>query len=35
MAAEVTIHPFEKIVSFAKTSSAFSFNNLGKPDITC
>ena len=22
-------------VSFAKTSSAFSFNNLGKPDITC
>jgi hypothetical protein len=23
------------ILSFAKTSSAFSFNNLGKPDITC
>jgi hypothetical protein len=22
-------------LSFAKTSSAFSFNNLGKPDITC
>jgi hypothetical protein len=22
-------------VSFAKTSSAFSFNNLGKQDITC
>jgi len=23
------------LLSFAKTSSAFSFNNLGKPDITC
>jgi insertion element IS1 protein InsB len=23
------------ILSFAKTSSAFSFNNLGKPDVTC
>ena len=22
-------------LSFAKTSFAFSFNNLGKPDITC
>jgi monoamine oxidase len=22
-------------LSFAKTSSTFSFNNLGKPDITC
>jgi hypothetical protein len=22
-------------LSFAKTLSAFSFNNLGKPDITC
>jgi hypothetical protein len=22
-------------LSFAKTSSAFSFNNLRKPDITC
>jgi hypothetical protein len=22
-------------LSFAKTSSAFSFNNLGKPDIIC
>jgi hypothetical protein len=22
-------------LSFTKTSSAFSFNNLGKPDITC
>jgi hypothetical protein len=22
-------------LSFAKTSSAFSFNNLGKPAITC
>jgi hypothetical protein len=22
-------------LSFAKTSSAFNFNNLGKPDITC
>jgi transposase-like protein len=25
----------ERGLSFAKTSSAFSFNNLGKPDITC
>ena len=22
-------------LSFAKTSSAYSFNSLGKPDITC
>ena len=25
----------ELSLSFAKTSSAFSFSNLGKPDITC
>jgi hypothetical protein len=25
----------QMMLSFAKTSSAFSFNNLGKPDITC
>jgi hypothetical protein len=34
----VKAQPFDSIwcrVSFAKTSSAFSFNNLGKPDITC
>jgi hypothetical protein len=33
------IHPRhlarKAILSFAKTSSAFSFNSLGKPDITC
>jgi len=26
---------FPSKLSFAKTSSAFSFNSLGKPDITC
>ena len=28
-------HGQQMSLSFAKTSSAFSLNNLGKPDITC
>ena len=31
----VAARPGNSSLSFAKTSSAFSFNNLGKPDITC
>ena len=33
--ASVPLLAFAGSLSFAKTSSSFSFNSLGKPDITC
>jgi hypothetical protein len=35
LADPLSLSKITSSLSFAKTSSAFSFNNLGKPDITC